>query len=94
MKGAQHGFFNISYEEFLKIRVDEAREDGIEEGLERGIKTGIKRGIKEGTEKGIAGLVLDYREEGFSQEKILGKLEKRFDLSKEQARAYYEQYAQ
>lgn len=43
-------FFNITYEEFLKIRVDEAREDGIEEGLE-----------------------------------------KRFDLSKEQTRAYYEQ---
>lgn len=47
-----------------------------------------------GTKKGITGLVLDYREEGFSQEKILGKLEKHFDLSREQARAYYEQYAQ
>lgn len=79
-------FFNITYEEFLKIRVDEAREDGLEEGLEKGIEKGIK--------KGIASLVLDYSEEGFSREKILGKLEKRFDLSAEQAKAYYEQYAQ
>lgn len=75
-------FFNITYEEFLKIRVDEAREDGLEEGLEKGIR------------QGIANFVLDYSEEGFSREKILGKLEKRFDLSAEQAQAYYEQYAQ
>ncbi len=71
-------FFNITYEELLKIRVDEAREDGLEEG----------------TERGIASLVLDYCEEGFSKEKILGKLERRFDLSRDQAKAYYEQYAQ
>lgn len=75
-------FFDITYEEFLKIRVDEAREDGLEEGMEKG------------TEKGIAGLVLDYREEGFSQEKILRKLQKHFGLSEGQAKAYYEQYAQ
>lgn len=79
-------FFNITYEELLKIRVDEAREDGLEEGMEKG--------IKDGTERGIASLVLDYCEEGFSKEKILGKLERRFDLSRDQAKAYYEQYAQ
>lgn len=71
-------FFNITYEEFLKIRVDEAREDGREEGIKQT----------------IASIVLDYHEEGFSKEKILRKLEKRFDLTKEQASAYYEQYAQ
>ncbi len=66
-------FFNITYEELLKVRVDEAREEGLE--------------------KGISSLVLDYCEEGFSKEKILRKLERRFDLSEKEAKAYYEQYA-
>lgn len=34
----------------------------------------------------------DYTEEGFGREKIVQKLQKHFNLSKEKAETYYEQF--
>ena len=48
---------------------------------------------QEGRLEGIQALVLDYIEEGFSREKIISKLQKRFSLSKEQAEQYYNQFS-
>ncbi|MDE7045090.1 MAG: hypothetical protein K2O97_08800, partial [Acetatifactor sp.] len=41
----------------------------------------------------INALIADYMEEGFSTEKILGKLEKRFSLAPEEARNCLERSA-
>ncbi len=55
---------------------------------------GIERGLAQGLEQGIRIFILDYIEEKYSKEKILAKLEKRFNLKPETALAYYEKYAQ
>ena len=44
-------------------------------------------------EKGIQALILDNLEEQVTQEKILGKLQKHFNLSKKEAQHYYKQYS-
>ena len=51
-----------------------------------------QEGIAEGIEEGIRILVQDYTEEGFGREKIVQKLQKHFNLSKEKAETYYEQF--
>lgn len=38
-------------------------------------------------------MILDYLEEGFSKEKILAKLQLRFELTEGQAGQYFERYA-
>ena len=43
----------------------------------------------QGIKIGIQAMILDGIEENFSKEKILSKLQKRFDLTKEQANQYY-----
>ena len=48
-----------------------------------------RRGIEIGEQRGIQALILDGIEENFSKEKILLKLQKRFDLTEEQAGKYY-----
>lgn len=47
----------------------------------------------EGLEQGIEALVLDNLEEGFSEERILTKLEKRFSLDRERALIYYKKFS-
>ena len=47
---------------------------------------------QEGKQEGIQALVLDYLEEGFSKEKIIIKLQKRFSLTKAQAEHYYNKF--
>ena len=60
----------------------------------KGLGAAIRQeGRKEGRLEGIQALVLDYIEEGFSREKIISKLQKRFSLSKEQAEQYYNQFS-
>lgn len=53
----------------------------------------LQDGIEQGIERGIKALILDNLEEGIPREKILIKLQKRFDLNEEKAKAYYEQFA-
>ncbi len=53
---------------------------------------GLEQGRKEGIELGIQSLILDNLEEGFSKQKILEKLQKRFDLTSEQAKQYFEKF--
>lgn len=61
------------------------RQDGLEEGLARGRQEGLKEGIK--------ALIHVCMEENFDKEKILGKLTKRFELSRQDAEQYYTQYS-
>ena len=62
------------------------------EAKQRGLEQGKEQGRKEGIELGIQSLILDNLEEGFSKQKILEKLQKRFDLTREQAKQYFEKF--
>ena len=51
-----------------------------------------REGLVQGMEQGIAALILDNLEEGKTEEQILAKLKKRFDLDEEKALEYYQKY--
>ena len=51
-----------------------------------------QEGERKGLEQGIKALILDYLEEGYSEEKILQKLQKRFHLTQQQSKQYFEQF--
>lgn len=51
-------------------------------------------GRTEGREEGIQALILDNLEEKTPMEKILAKLQKRFNLTEEKAEEYYRKFAQ
>lgn len=70
--------------------LSEGRSQGLIEGRSQGLSEGRSQGLSEGIGRGIEAMILDYQEEGFSQEKIIGKLIKRFALTTEAARACYE----
>lgn len=57
------------------------------------VDMGIEKGLAQGLEKGIRGMVLDYLEEGISEERICEKLCRRFDLSAEKAKEYFDKYS-
>lgn len=50
-----------------------------------------QRGRQEGLETGIKNLIISYKEDDFPKEKIIEKLQKRFELTKEQAEQYFNQ---
>ena len=52
-----------------------------------------QEGIEKGREEGIQALIIDNIEEGFSKEKIILKLQKRFSLTKEQSEKYYQRFS-
>lgn len=52
-----------------------------------------QEGEKAGREEGIQALILDNLEEQVTQERILNKLQKHFNLSEKEAKQYYEQYS-
>lgn len=49
----------------------------------------FEEGIERGIGQGIEAFILDYLEEGFSKERILEKLVRRFHLTQERAEQYY-----
>lgn len=52
-----------------------------------------EEGMQEGIQQGMKALILDNLEENVSKEKIIGKLQRRFELSLEQAELYYQKFA-
>lgn len=54
---------------------------------------GIEQGIEQGIEEGIKAFVLDYMEEGIPRERLLEKLQKRFKLSEERSRYFYDKFS-
>lgn len=70
---------NITMEEYGQILAEDARLDGIEIGKKEG---------------GITTLIQDNLEEGFSKERILSKLIRRFNLTEEDAEKFYNQVTQ
>ena len=66
----------------------EAREKAV-----RDYNQGILEAEQRGREEGISAIILDNLEECIPKEKILIKLQKRFNLTEEQAKRYYQQFA-
>lgn len=65
----------------------------LEIGLKKGEELGIERGLEQGLERGIEAFILDKVEDHVDKMSIKNKLIKRFQLSEEQAEAYYSKYA-
>lgn len=57
------------------------------------LEDGIELGTQLGIQLGIQALILDYEEEGISPERIIEKLQKRFSLTKEQAKDYIKRFS-
>ena len=60
---------------------------------ERGIECGIERGFERGIEQGIEVFVLDNLEENVTKDRIIEKMQRRFQLTESQAIAYFDQYS-
>ena len=63
------------------------------EGQELGIEKGRELGREEGMEKGIEVLILDNLEDGKSEEQIISKVVKRFNVSETKAKEYFDRFA-
>ena len=92
----QEYFSSIDEESYNALRVMLGSELGLKE---KKVKTGgidmckalddlYQDGVKKGLEQGIEAFIADYREEGFSEEKIRTKLVKRFLITLDQALDY------
>lgn len=68
-------------------------EIGLKKGEELGIERGLEQGLEQGLERGIEAFILDKVEDHVDKMSIKNKLIKRFQLSEEQAEAYYSKYA-
>ena len=81
-------------EYYRKKKMDRKSEDAYvyDQGKEAGEQIGREKGIEQGLEQGIEAFILDNLEENISRERIIEKLQKRFQLQKTKAEAYYERY--
>ena len=70
----------------------EAREKALRD-YNQGMLEAELRGQEIGRKEGIQALILDNLEEQVTQERILTKLQKRFNLNETEAKYYYEQYS-
>jgi len=73
---------------------EEAREEGRREGLEQGHRDGLEQGYREGLEQGIRILILDNLEEEIPKERIIAKLQIKYELDKNKAEEYFQQYSE
>lgn len=60
----------------------------LEELFQDGVNQGIEQGIEQEMDRGIKALVLDYKEDGFSKDRIIEKLMKIYSLTPEKAETY------
>lgn len=68
---------NMTFKMKLRSVYDDAYDDGLEQGIERGIEI----------------IILDNLEEGKTENQIVSKLIKRFNLSEKQAKEYYNEFS-
>ena len=86
--------FREAVEYYRKKKMDRKSEDAYvyDQGKEAGEQIGMKRGIEQGIERGIEAFILDNLEENIPKERIIEKLQKRFELSQTKAESYVERY--
>lgn len=80
--------FEYDEEREMQLIKESMRQVYSKEGREEGLKQGLKQGL----EQGIKAFILDNLEEGIPEERILEKLQRRFELSKEQSEIYFKKY--
>ena len=83
---------NQGRKEGLELGRSEGIQLGRSEGIQLGRSEGIQLGHSEGVEEGIKAFILDNIEENIPKERIIEKLQRRFDLTEEQAVEKYEKY--
>lgn len=64
-----------------------------EEAFEDGMALGIEEGIEKEKESGIRTLIESFLEEGFPPERIVEKLEKKFQLTHDAAKEYFNKFS-
>ena len=64
----------------------------VKEAREKALAEGLAEGLQKGQEEGIKILIQDNLEEGIIHERIVAKLQKRFNLDYDSAEKYYEKY--
>ena len=79
-------------EEQLPKVVEERVAEIVEERVAEAVEERVAERVAEVRQEGINILIADNIEEGFSMDKILGKLEKRFGLTTSEARGYLKQF--
>ena len=66
--------------------LEKGMEEGMRRGLEKGMEQGLEKGMKQGLEKGkIYGTISVYREMGMTEQEIAEKIQKKFNLTPEEA---------
>lgn len=92
-----HGMVDhVKHDEEVSIRymrLWREEEDIREEGRQIGIEEGIEKGIEKGLHKGIAAFILDNMEENVPKNRIIEKLVKRFEMSRDEAEVCYNKYS-
>lgn len=78
--------------EVLEERVSEALEERVSEALEERVSEVVEERVAEVREESMHILISDYMEEGFSRNKILGKLKKHFGLTEPEAQGCFERF--
>lgn len=82
----------MGLEQGLEQGLQQGLEQGLQQGLEQGLQQGLEQGLQQGIQQGICAFILDNLEENIPKKRILSKLERRFFLTPEQAREYFEKY--
>lgn len=81
----------------VEERMAEAVEERVSEVVEERVASAVEERVAEARQEirqeGINALIADNMEEGFSVDRILGKLEKRFGLTALEAQDYFRQFA-
>ena len=89
----QMSIFEYDEEREMQLIKESMRQVYSKEGREEGRKQGLEEGREEGREEGIKIFILDNLEEGIPQTRILEKLQRHFQLNKEQSEVYFEKYS-
>ena len=79
----------VGLKDGLKQGLEQGIKQGFKQGIEQGIERGIEQGIERGIEQGIKAFILDGLEDNLTKERILLKIERSFDLTRERAEHYY-----
>lgn len=82
-----------AYDSVMDYVMADRRINGFEKAWVEGYAKGWAEGYEEGLAEGIKILILDNLEEGKTEDQIVNKLIKRFNLSEKLAREYYNKFS-
>lgn len=77
-----------------RIRMQCEAQEKYEHDMASAYGAGIEQGISQGVEQGIRAMILDNLEENVAHERICKKLQKRFEISEQEAKNYIAEYGE